>query len=54
MYRHNSPHITSLIAGFVDLDRQISLVDLSKPILEITEMKNGNAFQTIKLDRESR
>ena len=30
------------------------LVNLSKPMLEITEMKDGNAFSSVKLDRESR
>ena len=30
------------------------MVDMSKPMLEITEMKDGNPFSTIELDRESR
>ena len=54
MYTHNGPHITSLGAGFVDLDHKFNLVNLSKPIIEITEMTDENAFQTVKLDRESR
>jgi len=45
MLKREGAYFTSLEAKFEDLDRSISLAaKLSKPLLEIVEMKDGNPF----------
>jgi len=55
MITYNEPYITTLATGFTNLDKKYEFVNLyTKPIFEITEMRDGKIFQTVKLDRESR
>jgi len=55
MFTYNEPYITSLASGFIDLDHKYEFVNMvTKPIFEITEMRDGKIFQTVELGRESR
>ena len=44
MLKREGAYFTSLEARFEELNRSISLSELSKPLFEIVEMKDGNQF----------
>ena len=49
MLSRKNPYITSLEEGYENLNETISIVNLTKHLISVTEMKDGEPFTTIDL-----